>query len=142
MTCTNSGTTQQHVPTRYYVVHTHKQMCMTRTVGSSFRKHSNQGLFTVLGFCASTKIRRVEDQRQRPIKDPVLVLLGIIFISSPLSFVIGCLLLTGAFHELQSTPLHKSIAVDSIARLREASKVRALLMGRIDGLRCVALRSF
>ena len=55
-------------------------------------------------------------------------------ISSPLSFVIGCLLLTGAFHELQSTPLHKSIAVDSIARLREASKVRALRCVPFDPL--------
>lgn len=71
------------------------------------------------------------------IKGPCLLFLVLLGITSPpLSFVIGCLFSSCAFHELQSTPLHESIAVDSIARLREASK-GALLVGRVDGLRCV-----
>ena len=72
----------------------------------------------------ASKINVKQDARRVRGTLLVLCLSSAWYHSSPGAVVIGCLLFSGAFHELQSKPLHKSIAVDSIARLREASKVR------------------
>ena len=124
----NSGNTPEVHMTRIHVF------------GSSFRKHSNKSRFVYsLRFLCFNKSGaskiNVNDPHQRTLLVARCSRSAWHHIP-PLSFVIGCLFSSCAFHELQSTPLHESIAVDSIARLREASK-GALLVGRVDGLRCV-----